>query len=104
MQRLAHPEGEVASAKAAERCGICFCMSSFASASYEEVAKAAPNGLKFAQFYVTRDDAVNRDAIARMEREGFSAIVLTCDSSVVGKLDAFLATRRLRPPASMHLP
>ena len=78
-------------------------MSSFASASYEEITVAAPDAIKFAQFYVTRDWEVNKDALARMEREGFSALVLTCDSSMVGKLDVFLATRRLRPPAHITM-
>lgn len=76
MQRMAHPDGECASAKgelldrqarshtrvyvllivlAAEEYGIIFTLSTIATSSIEEVARAAPNGVKWFQLYIYND-------------------------------------------------
>ena len=59
MQRMAHPEGECAAAKAAEEAGTLFIMSTISTSSIEEVAKAAPNALKWFQLYIYKDREVN---------------------------------------------
>ena len=43
-QRLAHPDGECATARAAARAGTIFCLSTIATAAAPEIAEAAPEG------------------------------------------------------------
>lgn len=75
MQKMAHPDGELATAKgnnsildtnsiehskinyisAAEKLGTLYILSTIATSSIEEIAHAAPNGLKWYQLYIYRD-------------------------------------------------
>ena len=59
MQKMAHPEGECAAAKAAEKAGTLFIMSTISTSSIEEVAQAAPNALKWFQLYIYKDRQVH---------------------------------------------
>ena len=58
MQKMAHPEGECAAAKAAEKAGTLFIMSTISTSSIEEVAQAAPKALKWFQLYIYKDREV----------------------------------------------
>lgn len=61
MQRLAHPEGEAATARAAARHGVCMGLSSLSTVSLEKVAQAGgPQGLRWFQLYVFKDRDVTR--------------------------------------------
>ena len=86
-QRMAHPGGEEALARAAASVGSAFCLSTFATASPEEVAAAAPDGVRFLQVYVFRDRGVTRELIAEAVDAGYSAVFLTVDLAVVGARD-----------------
>ena len=85
MQKMAHPEGECATAMAAEEAGTLFVLSTISTSSIEEVAAAAPNGLKWFQLYIYKDRAVTQDLVKRAERAGFKAIVLTVDAPYFGR-------------------
>ena len=85
MQKMAHPEGECATAKAAEEAGTLFILSTISTSSIEEVAAAAPNGLMWFQLYIYKDRAVTQDLVKRAERAGFKAIVLTVDAPYFGR-------------------
>ena len=84
LQRLAHPDGEVVSARAAAALGALFCLSTFASRSMEAVA-AASDGPRWFQLYVLRDRGLTRDLLRRAAAAGFRAVVVTCDQPVTAR-------------------
>lgn len=84
MQRMAHPDGELANARAAEAAGTIYTLSTIATSSIEEVAEAAPKGIKWFQLYIYRDRDVTRNLVKRAERAGFKALVLTIDAPIFG--------------------
>ncbi len=77
-QSLFHPQGILASARAAVSARTILGVSSSAGNSVEEVA-AASSGAKWFQSYVPKDRAVTRRLIERADRAGYKAIVLTVD-------------------------
>lgn len=82
--RLAHPEGEAATARAAARAGTIFVLSTLATTSIEDVG-AASSGPKWFQLYVHKDRGLTRSLIERAEAAGFQAIVLTVDAPLLGR-------------------
>jgi 4-hydroxymandelate oxidase len=82
--RLADPEGEVATARAAGDAGALFVASLFASRSVEEIAAVSHGPLWF-QLYWLRERGVLRDLLRRTESAGYRAIVLTIDVPKVGR-------------------
>lgn len=82
-QRLFHPEGEVASARAAAAMKTGMVVSTQASLGLEEIARAAPGPLWF-QLYIQPDRAFTRQLVARAEAAGYSALVVTVDAPVSG--------------------
>jgi 4-hydroxymandelate oxidase len=83
LQRLAHPEGERATARAAAAAGTIMCVSTVASVSIEDVAAAAGGSLWF-QLYVYRDPGITRAMVARAEAAGYRALVVTVDVPRLG--------------------
>jgi isopentenyl diphosphate isomerase/L-lactate dehydrogenase-like FMN-dependent dehydrogenase len=79
-QRLAHPEGELAMARAAAAAGTVMCLSTLASARPSEVAAAAPGGRRWFQLYAFKDAAVTDSLIDEAVDSGFEAIVVTVDA------------------------
>ena len=77
--RLAHPDGEVASAAAAGSVGGLFVASMFASRSFADMA-AATTGPRWLQLYWLRNRDAFADVVARAEEAGFGALVLTVDA------------------------
>jgi 4-hydroxymandelate oxidase len=86
LQRLAHAEGERASARAARRAGTIFTLSTASTVAIEEVAPEA--GPWWFQLYVYRDRAITRDLVQRAEASGAAALVLTVDVPVLGGREA----------------
>ena len=84
LQRLAHPEGERATARAAAAAGTVFVVSTVASTSIEETAAATTGPLWF-QLYVYKDPAITRDMVVRAEAAGCRALVLTVDTPLLGQ-------------------
>ncbi|XP_037089179.1 hydroxyacid oxidase 1-like [Pollicipes pollicipes] len=85
MQAMAHPEGECATARAAEEMGAVFVLSSVSNKSIEEVADAAPRAIKWFQLYILKDRSMTVRMVQRAEQAGFSAIVLTVDAQLFGR-------------------
>lgn len=82
-QRLAHPEGEAATARAAARVGTTMVLSTSANTSIEDVAAAAAGGPSpWYQLYWFTDRGVTRSMVERAAAAGFGAIVLTVDAPV----------------------
>lgn len=84
VQTLAHPEGELATARAAARVGVPYVHSQAASFSYEEVAASAPKGQRWSQFYWVTDEDVCISMLERAAASGFTHLVLTVDTLVLG--------------------
>jgi (S)-3,5-dihydroxyphenylglycine transaminase len=76
---LAHPEGEVATVRAAGSWGVPFVASTFAGRTFEDIAAAAQSPL-WLQVYCFRDRLATQRLIERAERAGFEALVLTVDA------------------------
>ena len=81
---LAHPDAEVAVARAAAAAGVPFVLSTMSSRSMEEVAAGAPDGVRWFQLYTQVDPARSRELVQRAEAAGYSAIIVTVDLPVLG--------------------
>ena len=61
------------------------CLSSWATTSVEDVAKAAPDGLRWFQLYVYKDRKMTEALVRRAEGAGFKALALTVDAPLLGR-------------------
>lgn len=86
-QGLAHPAGEAATATAASRSGTLAVFSTLSTLSLEAIAESAPAGPRWFQLYLQPDPKVTRELVARAEKSGYRAIVLTVDAPVLGPRD-----------------
>jgi 4-hydroxymandelate oxidase len=86
-QAKVHPDGEAGMARSASAEGILAVFSTLSSHSLEEIAVASGSGGRWFQLYHQPDADVERQLIARAEKAGFSAIVLTADTPVLGVRD-----------------
>lgn len=84
MQRMAHPEGEVANAKACGKMGSIFMLSTLATSSLQELEAQAPETVKWFQLYIYKDRSLTETLVRTAEKCGFKAIVLTIDAPVFG--------------------
>jgi lactate 2-monooxygenase len=80
VQSIVHPEAEVAVARAAATTGVPMVLSTASSRSLEEVAEASGASPRWFQLYWPRDPDLAASLIARAERAGFGAIVVTLDT------------------------
>jgi 4-hydroxymandelate oxidase len=85
LQRLADPDGELATARAAASLGALMVLSTIASSSMEEVAAASGEGPRWFQLYVHRDRGLTADLVERARIAGYAAVVLTVDAPVLGR-------------------
>jgi L-lactate dehydrogenase (cytochrome) len=83
MQRLYHHEGDKASARAAEKFGTFYSMSTMATSSIEEISNIS-GGPKLFQLYIHKDQALTDNLIERCKSSGFKALCLTVDTVVAG--------------------
>ena len=74
MQSLYTPEGDKASARAAEKYGTMYSMSTMASFSIEEIAGIS-SGPKLFQLYVHKDQSITDDLIDRCRVANFDGLV-----------------------------
>ncbi|THY73477.1 FMN-dependent dehydrogenase [Aureobasidium pullulans] len=89
MQRLCHPRGELETAEAAASIGLSMTLSSQSTTSLEDVAKACniskPDCPDFwFQLYLTQDPEYSLKLIKRAEKAGYTGLVLTVDTPVLG--------------------
>ena len=87
FHRLAHPEGEAATAAGAARAGALFVLSTRSSRRIEDVAAAAAGagGPWWFQVYMMRDRELTAGLVRRAAAAGAQALVLTGDTPVVGR-------------------
>ncbi|XP_053145552.1 2-Hydroxyacid oxidase 2 [Hemicordylus capensis] len=85
FHKLAWPDGERSTARAAEAMNVCYIASTYSSCSVEEIAAAAPAGLRWFQLYIHRKRTLSEQLVRRVEALGFQALVLTVDVPYTGK-------------------
>lgn len=86
MQRLAHDDGEVATAKACAKMGVVMGLSSFATTTLEDVAAASAGAVPHVlQLYLFEERDHSRKLIARAKKAGYKAVFLTVDTPMLGR-------------------
>ena len=95
---LAHPDGELAVARAATAAGTIQVVSTAATYSLEEVAAAAPSGVRWFQLYCYRDRGITRSLVERAAAAGYRALCLTVDAPFVGRRERDIRNRFGLPP------
>jgi 4-hydroxymandelate oxidase len=86
-QGFVHADGELASARAAARCGAPLCLSTASNFSLEDVAAAheeAGGLLRWFQLYFNRDRGLVENLLRRSKEAGYEAVVVTADLPVLG--------------------
>jgi 4-hydroxymandelate oxidase len=87
FHRLAHPDGELATAAGAARAGALYVLSARSTCRIEDVAEvvAGGGGAWWFQVYVMRDRGLTASMVRRAAAAGAAALVLTADTPVVGR-------------------
>jgi len=97
LQRVFHWQGERAVARAAEKFGLWFGISSLATVSIEDIA-ALVSTPKMFQFYYHKDRGLNRSMVERCQAAKFDCITLTVDTIVSGKRERCARSGFTSPP------
>lgn len=92
FNRLVHAEGELAMARGAAAAGTLMCVSTMATATFADIAAAAPAAPRWLQIYHFPDRGRTRALIDAGRAAGASAIVLTVDTPVRGRREGELAS------------
>ncbi len=95
--RIADPAGELAAARAAERAGLPYSLSTMGTRSVEEVA-AVCGGAKWFQVYVWRDRGLLKDMILRAAEAGFEVLCITVDAAMLGRRERDVRRGFTLPP------
>jgi len=100
MNVLAHPDGELAVARATAAAGIVQVLSTLSGHSLEDIASAASaaGGAQWFQLYCYRDRGITRELVARAEAAGFLALCVTVDVPVLGYRERDARNRFHLPP------
>ena len=85
MQCLAHPDGEIATAKACKEANITMGVSSFATSTLEDVASAMNDHPLVLQLYLFEEREHSRKLIQRAKKAGYKAVFLTVDTPMLGR-------------------
>ena len=97
MHKLYHHHGERATAKAAEKMGTMFGISTMATTSIEEIGKLT-KGPKLFQLYIHKDRGLTDNLIERCKQAGFNSMCLTVDTVVAGNRERDHRTGFSTPP------
>tara|TARA_B100000029_G_scaffold375453_1_gene369893 strand:- start:2423 stop:3577 length:1155 start_codon:yes stop_codon:yes gene_type:complete len=97
MHRLYHYEGEKATARAAEKAGTMFGISTMSTTSIEDIGKLT-NGPKLFQLYIHKDKGLTDNLIDRCKKSGFKSMCLTVDAVVAGNRERDHRTGFSTPP------
>ena len=97
FHRLVHPDGEVATARAARSLGIPMVVSAMASVPLEDVAAKSQHEDLWLQTYLFRDRGVTRELIQRAEDAGYRAVVVSVGCPVPGRRPRNVRNRFVLP-------
>jgi (S)-2-hydroxy-acid oxidase/4-hydroxymandelate oxidase len=87
FHRLVHPDGEVATARAAKALDMPMIVSAMSSVALDEIAAQSSNANLWLQTYIFADRELTRQLVRRAERAGFKAIVVSLGCPVPGRRD-----------------
>ncbi len=83
--RMMQTEGEIAGARAAEKFGIPYTLSTLGTSTIESVVEAAPNGANWFQLYMWKDREGSMALVERARKSGVKTLMLTVDVPVAGQ-------------------
>ena len=92
FHRMAHPDGELATVRAAGKAGLIMILSTLSTTSIEDVMNSARGPVWF-QLYVYKDRGVTEALVQRAETAGCAAIVLTVDAQIWGRRECDVRNR-----------
>ncbi|XP_031148466.1 hydroxyacid oxidase 1 [Sander lucioperca] len=101
MQRMAHAEGETATARACQAVGTGMMLSSWATSTIEEVMSAMTaslDGVLWLQLYIYKDRELTLSLVRRAEEAGYKAIFVTVDTPYLGRRWDDMRNRFKLPP------
>lgn len=84
VQGIMHPDGERVPARAAAATGVPFILSTVSSVTIEEIAAIMGKSPRWFQLYPARSREIASSMVSRVEAAGYSAIVVTLDTPVLG--------------------
>ncbi len=84
VQGIMHPDAELAVARVTAELGIPMILSTVSSYTLEQVAEASGDGPRWFQLYWPNDEDICASFLARAKAAGFSALVLTLDTWMLG--------------------
>ncbi|WP_411503534.1 alpha-hydroxy-acid oxidizing protein [Brevibacillus centrosporus] len=84
MQAIANEEGELATARAAAAAGVPMVVSTVSAHTLEQIAETMGDAPRWFQLYWSNDREVCASMVKRAEAAGYSAIVLTVDTIMLG--------------------
>ncbi len=84
VQGIIHKDADLASARATASLGIPFVLSTLSSRPIEEVAEAMCDGMRWFQLYWGKDAEVTSSFLQRAQKSGYSALVVTLDTAMLG--------------------
>ncbi|KAG6669043.1 hypothetical protein CIPAW_01G215500 [Carya illinoinensis] len=96
LHKLAHPEGEAATARAAAASKTIMILSTGSSCTMEEVASSC-NTVRFFQLYVYKRRDLAAALVHRAEKNGYKALVLTVDVPRLGRREADIKNKMIAP-------
>ena len=96
-QKLAHPDGELATVRGASLAGITTIVSSASNTSLEDVSAATKEPLWF-QLYTHRDRGFTRELVERAQTAGYRALCLTVDLPIPGARNREARVKAQLPP------
>ena len=83
--RMMQTQGEIAGARAAEKYGIPFTLSTLGTTTIEDVVAAAPGGRNWFQLYMWKDREGSMALVERAKRAGVKNLMLTVDVPAAGQ-------------------
>jgi len=95
--RIADPQGELAVARAAQRAGLPYTLSTLSTRSIEEVAEVS-SGRNWFQVYAWRDKGLLKEMLERAAASGFEAIMITVDTAMLGRRERDIRRGFTLPP------
>jgi L-lactate dehydrogenase (cytochrome) len=97
MSRLFHHDREIAVAKAAEKFGTLYSLSTLGTASIEEISQTISSPKMF-QIYILKDRELTREFMQRCRDSSFEVMCLTVDTPLAGNRERDLVTGFTMPP------
>ncbi|KAI0698139.1 oxidoreductase [Cytidiella melzeri] len=95
VQGIVHPDAEIASTQAAAKLGVTYCTSTAATRTLEQIAEANGDGHRWFQLYWPVDRDITESLLKRAKASGYSALIITLDTMLLGFRPHDLATAYL---------